>query len=49
MCDNILDVHRCIGYCPQFDALIDEMTVTEHLKMYARIRGVPKKELSQVR
>ncbi|KAI0003601.1 P-loop containing nucleoside triphosphate hydrolase protein [Xylariaceae sp. FL0662B] len=29
-----------LGVCPQFDA-IDSMTVLEHLRFYARIRGVP--------
>ena len=47
--DEILKVHRCIGYCPQFDALIDEMTAREHLMLYARLRGVPAKEQKQVR
>ena len=30
-----------MGYCPQFDALIDQMTGRETLTMYARLRGVP--------
>ncbi|XP_043210384.1 ATP-binding cassette sub-family A member 2-like [Amphibalanus amphitrite] len=30
-----------VGYCPQQDALHGEMTVAEHLRYYARIRGVP--------
>ena len=30
-----------IGYCPQFDALLDHMTGRETLVMYARLRGVP--------
>ena len=30
-----------MGYCPQFDALIDQMTGRETLFMYARLRGVP--------
>ncbi|EKF29940.1 ABC transporter, putative [Trypanosoma cruzi marinkellei] len=29
-----------IGYCPQFDALIELLTVEEHLNLYAGIRGV---------
>lgn len=29
-----------MGVCPQFDA-IDAMTVTEHLRFYARVRGIP--------
>jgi ATP-binding cassette subfamily A (ABC1) protein 3 len=29
-----------LGVCPQFDAM-DQMTVIEHLRFYARVRGVP--------
>ncbi|KAB5566658.1 P-loop containing nucleoside triphosphate hydrolase protein [Coniochaeta sp. 2T2.1] len=29
-----------LGVCPQFDA-IDQMTVQEHLRFYARVRGIP--------
>ncbi|CAK4190139.1 unnamed protein product [Aphanomyces euteiches] len=36
-----LEVRRQIGYCPQFDALIDLMTVREHLELFAAIKGVP--------
>ncbi|CAK4636098.1 unnamed protein product, partial [Aphanomyces euteiches] len=36
-----LDVRRQIGYCPQFDALIDLLTVREHLELFAAIKGVP--------
>ncbi|RVW16551.1 ABC transporter A family member 1 [Vitis vinifera] len=32
---------RHIGYCPQFDALLEYLTVQEHLELYARIKGVP--------
>jgi ATP-binding cassette subfamily A (ABC1) protein 3 len=31
---------RVIGYCPQFDALHDLMTVEEHLNFYCSLRGV---------
>ncbi|XP_046358771.2 phospholipid-transporting ATPase ABCA3-like [Haliotis rufescens] len=30
-----------MGYCPQFDALIDQMTGRETLTMYAKLKGVP--------
>ncbi|KAL4489354.1 hypothetical protein ABPG72_019009 [Tetrahymena utriculariae] len=30
-----------IGYCPQFDALCDNLTAREHLEMYALIKGIP--------
>ncbi|KAM7204918.1 hypothetical protein V8F20_003380 [Naviculisporaceae sp. PSN 640] len=29
-----------MGVCPQFDA-VDQMTVREHLRFYARVRGIP--------
>lgn len=29
-----------LGVCPQFDA-VDAMTVLEHLRFYARVRGIP--------
>lgn len=32
---------RClIGYCPQFDAIFEHLTVREHLAFYATIKGV---------
>ncbi|XP_014676332.1 PREDICTED: LOW QUALITY PROTEIN: ATP-binding cassette sub-family A member 3-like [Priapulus caudatus] len=38
---NIKNVQQNIGYCPQFDALIDHLTGRETLYMFARLRGVP--------
>ncbi|KAM6155645.1 ATP-binding cassette sub-family A member 17-like [Rhynchocyon petersi] len=40
------EVRRHIGYCPQFDALLDHMTAREMLVMYARLRGVPEHHIS---
>lgn len=44
-----LDVHsdfekvrKMIGYCPQYDAIFDLMTVEEHLEFYARLKGIPR-------
>lgn len=37
-----------IGYCPQFDALLEFLTVQEHLELYARIKGVPEYDLEDV-
>ena len=34
-------VRKLIGYCPQFDSLIDTLTAREHLYLFARIKGVP--------
>lgn len=37
-----------IGYCPQEDALDDLVTVEEHLYFYARIHGIPEKDIKEV-
>ncbi|XP_034369621.1 phospholipid-transporting ATPase ABCA3-like [Arvicanthis niloticus] len=42
---NILKVRSKIGYCPQFDALLDYMTSREILTMYARVWGVPENNI----
>ncbi|KAL6725956.1 hypothetical protein Aduo_007973 [Ancylostoma duodenale] len=36
-----------IGYCPQFDAVLKEMTGEETLYMFARIRGIPKRDIPE--
>ncbi|KAF1779910.1 P-loop containing nucleoside triphosphate hydrolase [Phytophthora cactorum] len=43
-----VEVRRQIGYCPQFDALIDLLTVREHLELFAKIKGVPSSDLDFV-
>jgi ABC-type multidrug transport system ATPase subunit len=40
-------VRQLIGYCPQFDALIELMTGREHLEMFARIKMVPAHHLDR--
>ena len=30
-----------LGFCPQFDALLDHLTCEEHLDLFATLRGVP--------
>ncbi|XP_063137065.1 phospholipid-transporting ATPase ABCA3 isoform X6 [Rattus norvegicus] len=42
---NILKVRSKIGYCPQFDALLDYMTSREILTMYARVWGIPENNI----
>jgi len=34
------DVRQNLGYCPQFDALDPLLTGREHLRLYARLRGL---------
>lgn len=46
---ELLQVQQSVGYCPQFDALFDELTAREHLQLYTRLRGVPWKDEARVR
>ncbi|CAK9057747.1 ATP-binding cassette sub-family A member 7 [Durusdinium trenchii] len=34
-----------LGYCPQFDAIPDKLTVRETIQLFARIRGIPRGEV----
>ena len=34
-------VRYLIGYCPQFDSLLENLTSREHLELYASIKGIP--------
>ncbi|CAA6654054.1 unnamed protein product [Spirodela intermedia] len=36
-----------VGYCPQFDALLEFLTVREHLELYARIKAVSEMRIKQ--
>ncbi|CAD6190862.1 unnamed protein product [Caenorhabditis auriculariae] len=40
-----LDGFKQLGYCPQFDALNSKLTTRQNLTFYARIRGIPEKEI----
>lgn len=46
--NDMVQVRRNIGYCPQFDALDPLLTGVEHLRFYARLRGIPEPEVKQV-
>ncbi|TMW56586.1 hypothetical protein Poli38472_006596 [Pythium oligandrum] len=40
-------VRQNVGYCPQFDALLELLTVQEHLEFYGRLKGFVGKQLHQ--
>lgn len=42
---DMAKAQRFIGYCPQFDALLDNLTSKEHLELFAAIKGIPKKNV----
>ncbi|KAL3853548.1 hypothetical protein ACJMK2_017083 [Sinanodonta woodiana] len=46
--ENIREVHKKLGYCPQFDGLIDQMTGRETLIMFGRLRGISEDQISGV-
>ncbi|XP_058083562.1 ABC transporter A family member 1 isoform X2 [Magnolia sinica] len=48
ICLNPRAARQHIGYCPQFDALLEFLTVQEHLELYARIKGVPEMRMRDV-
>lgn len=45
---NLRQVQQRIGYCPQFDALIERLTGREMLTMYAQLRGVQPRKISDL-
>lgn len=45
---HINTVQSKIGYCPQFEALIDEMTCRQTLRMFCRLRGVPTDRIDEL-
>eukprot|EP00493_Phyllostaurus_siculus_P016270 UN16517 len=47
MLDNMLEVRKLLGYCPQFDALLPTLTGREHLYLFARIKGVPEENITR--
>ncbi|KAF4722782.1 hypothetical protein FOZ62_021035 [Perkinsus olseni] len=44
---NLYEVRKSVGYCPQENPLLQGLTTRDHLNLYARIRGVPPKEIPQ--
>ncbi|XP_031797991.1 ATP-binding cassette sub-family A member 3 isoform X3 [Sarcophilus harrisii] len=47
LCWNIREVRKIIGYCPQYNALLDYMTGREIAMMFARLRGIPEPYIQQ--
>lgn len=45
---DMVDIRRNLGVCPQHDVLYPDLTVREHLRMYAVLKGVPRKEVASV-
>jgi ATP-binding cassette subfamily A (ABC1) protein 3 len=45
---DIKKVQQELGYCPQFDALIAELTGRETIRLFARLRGVKEPEIEEL-
>ncbi|ODN05472.1 ATP-binding cassette sub-family A member 3, partial [Orchesella cincta] len=45
---DIKKVQRVLGYCPQFDALIPELTGRETIRLFARLRGVAEEKIDHL-
>ena len=41
LCDEPQRFLADVGYCPQFDAIIEHMTGKEMLVLFCRLRGIP--------
>ena len=46
--NNFEKISNLIGYCPQYEAIFNYLTVEENLKFYARMKGVKIKYLDQL-
>lgn len=43
---DMQSVRSTLGVCPQHDILFTELTVTQHLEIYAAFKGVPSNQVS---
>lgn len=44
------EIGKClkqIGYCPQFDAMLEDMTGNETIRLYSRLRGIQESDIDQ--
>lgn len=48
MRNDMITAQKSIGYCPQFDALLFNLTGRELLKIFSLIRGIPKNQISRI-
>lgn len=40
---GINEIYSHVGVCPQYDALYENMTTEEHLRYFARLKGLEKR------
>ncbi|CAI8011245.1 ATP-binding cassette sub-family A member 3, partial [Geodia barretti] len=44
---NMDQIRHSLGICPQHNVLFDRLTVREHLKLFAMLKGMPRKEVDR--
>lgn len=45
---NMNSIYKMIGYCPQFDALLDDLTGREVLRIFCMLRGVQESRIKHL-
>ncbi|CAG7824302.1 unnamed protein product [Allacma fusca] len=45
---NLSEVYKKLGYCPQFDALIEQLTGRETIRMFANLRGIKGENVNKI-
>ena len=43
MPDHMTSIRHLVGYCPQFDTIIPNLTAQEHLELYVKLKGIDPK------
>jgi ATP-binding cassette, subfamily A (ABC1), member 3 len=46
--NQITKVYKHVSYCPQFDALLTDLTGHETMLIYSLLRGIPKNDIDAV-
>ena len=46
--ENFSELSQVFGYCPQFDAIFEYMTVYENLHFYAKIKGIALDKMEKI-
>ena len=44
---NLEEIRKNIGLCLQYNVLYDDLTIEDHLRFYARIKGLDQTEIEQ--
>ena len=38
--ENIEEIRKILGVCPQFDILWDDISAADHMRIFSRLKGV---------